>query len=143
VNLTNSQIAEMYVFNTYPCLQSWINFIQPAISKIAVYDTTSCTQLAMISRAAMKTFDYICAVEPNASVIRVSRMLANLAESAWQAWVTFSAQSKITNGDHAIQITSDALQGLTSFNNWDIVLNPIPKFDPPSLFDLILRGTTL
>lgn len=140
---TNSQVAQQYVLTQYPCLSDWITLTKKVVPIALSYDATSCAQLAMISSAAMKTFDYIAVNEPNSSVVRVSRMLNDLYDSAWKAWVSFTAQSTIATGARSISLTPTVLQGLSTFRNWDNALNPNQSaFSPPTLLDVILKGVT-
>jgi hypothetical protein len=142
--LTDSQIAVRAMFNTYPCLKSWLLFIKQVLPKSLSYDTTSCAQIALISKSAMQAFDYIAVNEDSANIIRVSVMLTNLQDSAWRCWTTFTAQSKKTESTKTITINSTALQGLTTFHNWDNVLDPSPSsFSPDKLLETILKGVKI
>jgi hypothetical protein len=141
---TNSQIAETYVFNVYPCLSNWIAFVKASTINSMQYDSLSCNQLALICKSAMKTIDYILAHESSASVIRVSRMLNDLHDYAWRLWTVFIARGKNTLGVATITLTSTALQNLSTLVSWDIALNQNPtSFRPPILFNAVLNGVTL
>lgn len=140
--LTNSQIAERYVRSAYPCLDRWIAFIKKVVPYALQYDSVSCKQLALISQSAMKTFDYISVNDPNASVIKISRMLNDLHDSAWRSWTSFNAQSNVATGSRTLTVNSTTLQGISTFSQWDIALDQSPIFSPPSLLDSILQGVT-
>ncbi|GIM45248.1 hypothetical protein DNHGIG_07970 [Collibacillus ludicampi] len=141
--IPNSQVAEQYVLNAYPCIQAWMNFVNQVSPNIFNFDSTSCSQIALISQSAMKTIDWILMNEPKAKVIRVSRMLCDLYETAWHMWVSFSAQSNNASGTRSLVLTSTALLRLGNFATWDNALNNSPAFSPPTLFNTILGGVTL
>lgn len=138
--LTESQIAQQYVMNAYPCIQRWMDFMTAITPYTQKYDSISCNQISLIGKSAMKTFDYIYANESNSSVIRVSRMILSMHSTAWTAWTTFKAQSRIATGTKSIDMTPTSIQAISTFESWDGALNPSPThFNPPSLLDKILK----
>lgn len=138
---TNSQTAEQYVKSVYPCIGNWIDFMKKIYSKSFTFDAVSCTRLALIGKAAMKTFDYILVHEQSANVIRVSRMLNDMHDSAWQIWTVFSAQSKRSTGTRTLSLSPSVLDGLKAFTDWNSLDQP--SFDPASSFNEILQGVTV
>lgn len=141
---TNSQLSQQYMKNKYPCIQGWINFAKQTYPNSLNYDAVSCVRISMIARAAMKAFDYMCINDTTTNVIRVSRMMNDLQDSAWIAWTTYKAQSKVTTGTRSITLSPSVLQSLSTFANWDSALVQSPTyFNPPALLNTILSGVTV
>ncbi|KIL42086.1 hypothetical protein SD70_02565 [Gordoniibacillus kamchatkensis] len=139
---TPAQFTQQYVLSIYPCLNAWTLFAQKAFVHLLDYSPTACSQVSMISQAAMKTFDYIQQNEPKACVIRVMRMMNDLYDSAWRGWTGFYAQSTRATGTRELSLQPIVLQGISSFQNWDIALNATPAFNPPDLLNNMLGGVT-
>lgn len=142
IKLTNSQLALQFMFDSYPCLRDWMQFVKTVVPDTYRYDSAGCAQVAQISSAAMKTFDYILKIDPNASIIRVSKMLHDQYSGSWNLWTAFNAQSSRATGSRTITMSPTALQSLTSFQSWDHA-RYAPNFSPSDLLHTILIGVTL
>lgn len=140
--VSSSNVAEQYIRNAYPCLESWMRFVKNAYPNMLNYDDVSCSRLSLVGIAAKKAFDYILQTDSQTNVIRVSRMLASAHESAWAVWTAFSSQGRVTVGTKSITVSPTALEGLRIFNDWDIIAED-PTFDPSRLLNDIIQGVSL
>lgn len=137
--MTPSQITEQYMFQHYPCLPAWVSFIQNTFPNQLNYDATSCSQIAQICHAAMKTIEYIQQQDEKANVVRVMRDLNQLYSSGWDGWTSFFAQTKNATGSRSLGTTANAIHGITQLSQWDAGLNPTPNFNPPKIFYSVLN----